>query len=92
MPAWQRYSGTFFGAASPDLGAAVANDANIVILSGGYGAVLATEPIGTYEARFKVSWWPDNIVADAIAAYALARGLRTITAFAVERQPRLRVL
>jgi len=81
MPAWQRYSGTFFAAASGDLGHAIANGANIAILSGGYGAVLATEPIGMYDARFKLTWWPGDVVGDSIAEYARVRGLGTIIAF-----------
>jgi hypothetical protein len=81
MPAWQRYAGTFFSVAAADLGLAVATSMNVVILSGGYGAVLATEPIGMYDARFKLSWWPSNVVGDSIGAYALARGLNTLVAF-----------
>ena len=50
LPAWQRYSGTLYQIAAPVLVQALTSGAHILILSGGYGAVLADEPIGWYEA------------------------------------------
>jgi len=57
MPAWERYIGTFYKACRPTLARAVAADANIVIISGGYGVVTATEPIGWYEKKLKLGDW-----------------------------------
>jgi hypothetical protein len=35
--------------------------AHVIILSGGYGAVLASEPIGFYDAPLKPAWWPNRM-------------------------------
>ena len=81
LPAWQRYAGTLYQAASSDLGRAVSGGGHVAILSGGYGAVLADEPIGQYDARFRLSWWPDQVVGRALGALARARGLSSMVAF-----------
>ena len=50
---------------------------SILILSGGYGLLLASEPIGRYEAVLRPAWWPNGLLQDAIAAYAVRHRLRT---------------
>ena len=81
IPAWERYDGTLYQAAAPVLGGAVQADIPVAILSGGYGVVLATEPIGDYEAVFKSSWWPRGLLERVLAEYAQAIGARTVRAF-----------
>lgn len=65
MPAWQRYTGALY-AASQAMQQAVESDSPPVILSGGYGLVLATEPIGWYERRFSLKDWPAGLLADCL--------------------------
>src|SRR5262249_36750380 len=61
IPAWQRYTGTLYQAGRDAIKKAVEAGIHMIIVSGGYGLVLAAEPIGYYEAVFKNSWWPDNL-------------------------------
>ncbi len=56
--------------------------AHVIILSGGYGAVLATEPIGRYDARLERSCWPDRVIERVLANYAERQSLRFVRAFA----------
>jgi hypothetical protein len=42
----------------------------VLTISGGYGVLTAGEPIGWYDAAFNASWWPGNVVADCLSAYA----------------------
>ena len=53
-----------------------------VVLSGGYGVVLAREPIGRYEAVLDPSWWPNSILQRVLTAYATANGINAVRAFA----------
>ena len=53
VPAWQRYGGTLYQVSGPTLGKMVDDGRHVLILSGGYGVVLASEPIGIYDARFR---------------------------------------
>src|SRR5207237_10889403 len=69
VAARRRYTGSFYETAARDLPRALASGAHVVILSGGYGALLPDEPIGYYDAAFRVSWWPQAVVARAVAAY-----------------------
>lgn len=81
MPAINRYTGFFYEAAGATVRAAVQSGQPLLILSGGYGALLPTEPIGHYEAPFDTAWWPDAVVPRSVPAYAQAQGLTTLVAF-----------
>jgi hypothetical protein len=81
MPACDRYSGSFYQAAGLELHNALGRDLHILILSGGYGVLLAREPIGSYDAAFNPAWWAHNVIAETIAAYAEQNGLRNVLAF-----------
>ncbi len=81
MPARLRYTGSFYEIAPRDLSHALAGGAHAVILSGGYGALLPDEPIGHYDAAFRISWWPEAVVARSVAAYAQQQQLTSIVAF-----------
>ena len=80
VPAWQRYGGTLYQVAGPILGKMVDDGRHVLILSGGYGIVLASEPIGDYDARFQPSWWPRGVIQEALSAYALRHRLKHVRA------------
>lgn len=84
VPAWRRYDGTLYQRASQDINEAVRGGTgrHMVVLSGGYGLVLANEPIGMYNAVFRKSWWPSGLLEDALIAYAKSHGLKSVRAFA----------
>jgi hypothetical protein len=66
VPAWRRYTGRFYENCPTALAEAVAQDANIVIISGGYGLVAAKEPIGWYDKIFKLTDWPPGCLQRAL--------------------------
>ena len=80
-PAWQRYSGRFYQAADGALAEAVRRRVHLLILSGGYGVVLAGEPIGLYDAMLKTSWWPERVLECVLAGYAWRHRLKCMRAF-----------
>jgi hypothetical protein len=82
VPAWRRYAGGFYSVASPVLRDATAKGAHVLILSGGYGVVLATEPIGDYDRPFHSGDWPDLLVSGCLAAYAERFELASVIAIA----------
>ncbi len=68
-PAIDRYTGTLYQA----LGDAARDRLErgpAVILSGGYGLVEPSEPIGWYEQRLQPGRWPGGLLPRALAAYA----------------------
>jgi hypothetical protein len=56
--------------------------AYLLIVSGGYGVVLADEPIGYYNREYQPGDWPDSIVRRALAAYADRWALSSVVAIA----------
>jgi hypothetical protein len=81
MPAVERYRGSFYEAADGTLAQAVGAGAHVLIISGGYGLLLPTEPIAHYNTRFHLSDWPDNLLQDCLAAYAQRYKLTSAVAF-----------
>src|SRR2546423_1207897 len=81
MPAVERYSGSFYQAARAELVRAVSRGLHVLIVSGGYGVLTTCEPIGLYDAAFNPAWWPRQVVADCVAAYADRHGLTSMVAF-----------
>lgn len=82
MPAWQRYNGHFYVAAETSLSEAVSSNANIAILSGGYGVVRAEEQIGWYERPMKKGEWPCGVIEAALISEAVRVGAKYVVAFA----------
>ena len=80
-PAWQRYNGRFYQAAGGTLAEAVGQRLHLLILSGGYGVLLAREPIGLYDAVLKASWWPERVLECVLAGYARRHRLKCMRAF-----------
>ena len=83
VPAWRRYDGYLYRAkgARETLCQAVEQGLHVLILSGGYGVLLADEPIGIYEARLNVGWWPEDLLEEVIASYARLHQLKYMRAF-----------
>ena len=80
-PAWKRYNGHFYQAAGDTLAEAVSQRLHLLILSGGYGVLLACEPIGLYDATLKTSWWPECVLEGVLAGYARHYRLKCMRAF-----------
>ncbi|MBK0399063.1 hypothetical protein H0I76_07670 [Limibaculum sp. M0105] len=92
MPAWQRYSGSLYRAGAGAVAHLLKEKMHIIILSGGYGAVLAGEPIGNYDQPLKTSWWPGKLLQRVLLSYASVQGIRTVRAFASSTSPYSSVL
>ena len=70
LPAWERYSGRLYSVASSALHDAISAGVHLLIISGGYGLVLAAEPVGYYNREFHPGDWPGGLVSRCLAAYA----------------------
>jgi len=83
MPAWCRYAGTFYETARSSLAGALGAGRlpHVLILSGAYGVLRATDPIGTYNMPLDESRWPRGLLEDVIETYALRYGLTRLRAF-----------
>ena len=92
MPAWRRYDGSLYRTARDALGDLLREGMHIIILSGGYGAVLVDEPIGDYNAALKPSWWPNRLLPRILLAYANTHGITSVRALASVTSPYFRVL
>ncbi len=85
MPAWQRYNGGFYRNAGLALTNAVASEANLAILSGGYGVIRANEYIGWYDRKLRPADWPTGVLEEALLAEASRVGAQNIVAFHAEK-------
>ncbi|WOS62038.1 hypothetical protein [Sinorhizobium fredii] len=92
IPAWQRYDGSLYQAGREAIGGLMQAGAHVVILSGGYGAVLAREPIGDYEAVLDPSLWPDRIIERVLLAYATRHRITSVRAIVSATGPYVRIL
>lgn len=81
LPAWRRYTGTFYQYARPALADAVAAG-HVVIISGGYGIARADEPIGWYDKVLQLADWPAGLLESALIGEARRCGTQTVVAFA----------
>jgi hypothetical protein len=82
LPAWRRYSGQLYQAAAQVIGRAVLEDVNVVIVSGGYGLLLADERIGLYDRRFRCNDWPSGLLERVLVAFVEHNGIKAVRAFA----------
>jgi hypothetical protein len=80
MPAFLRYAGQLYQHSTESISVALAARRHIVVVSGGYGLLLADEPIGTYERRFVLSDWPKGLLQDCLLNYACRSGIRFVIA------------
>jgi hypothetical protein len=81
LPAASRYSGTLYESVGSLLAQSVAAGVPFVIISGGYGLVLATEPIGTYNRRFAVRDWPNGLLEECLASLVESLGVEQVIGF-----------
>ncbi len=81
LPAWRRYTGTFYENAQPALADAVARG-HVVIISGGYGIVRADEPISWYDKILHLAEWPSGLLESALIGETQRCGVQTVVAFA----------
>jgi hypothetical protein len=80
MPAWCRYTGTFYQYARPALAQAV-SAGHVVIISGAYGIARAGEPIGWYDKVLRLADWPDGVLESALISEAHRIGADRVVAF-----------
>jgi hypothetical protein len=92
IPAWQRYNGSLYDIGRDALAGLMAAGMHVIIISGGYGAVLAQEPIGRYEARLKPSWWPNHLIERVLIAYAQRHAIASVRAFVSATGPYVTIL
>lgn len=81
LPAWRRYTGTFYQHANPALADAV-NRGHVLIISGGYGILRAGELIGWYDRQLNLADWPRGVLESALISEVHRRGLDAVVAFA----------
>lgn len=83
MPAWRRYGrGLLYRAAGASLAKGIERWPHILILSGAYGVVTATEPIAYYGRQLHLGDWPRGLLQEVLASYAETRGIERVFAFA----------
>ena len=73
-----RYNGMLYRTARPAMAHLMREGAHVVILSGGYGIVVATEWIGMYDSEFKKSMWTDRIVERCLTGYTEKVAITTV--------------
>jgi hypothetical protein len=92
IPAWQRYDGSLYGTGRGALADLMAAGMHVIIISGGYGVVVAQEPIGRYEARLNPSWWPNHLIERVLIAYAQRHRIASVRAFVSATGPYVTIL
>lgn len=92
LPAWCRYTGHLYEAAKSAWSALQQHAVPVAIVSGGYGVVLSTEPIAWYDARFRPSDWPSQLVPRSLAALAQRLDVDRVVALAGASTPYARVM
>jgi len=80
MPAYLRYRGQPYKHSATYIGEAVAAGQRVLIVSGGYGLILADEPIGMYNKQFALSDWRPGLLKECILDYAHHEGIRSVIA------------
>jgi hypothetical protein len=92
IPAWQRYNGSLYRAGRGALGDLMSAGMHVIIISGGYGAVLAQEPIAYYEVPLKPSCWPHHLLERVLIAYAQRHRIASVRAFVSATGPYATIL
>jgi hypothetical protein len=81
MPAVMRYSGPFYDKAAAAIEHLVEQDVRVLVLSGGYGVVLALEAIGWYDRKFRIADWSKGLLDRVMRAYVQRHRLTKAVAF-----------
>jgi hypothetical protein len=93
-PAWLRYAGTLYQSA---FGADADVEAtppfrHLLILSGAYGVVRATDAIGTYDLAMKEARWLRGLLQEVIETYASRQDIRCAIALVSETTDYAKIL
>lgn len=80
VPALERYRGFLYQEAGTQLSDAVNRGLHVLIISGGYGVLRATEPIGDYNEVFHLAWWPPNLIQTCLIEYCARHSLTAVRA------------
>jgi len=78
MPAVDRYSGFLYEQGRAAIRSLLGQQCEVLILSGGYGIVLAEEAIGMYDQRFDPSMWGRHLVERCLRAIACVTPTREV--------------
>ena len=78
LPAAERYEGTFYTAGRSAIRNLADQGARVLIISGGYGLVLANESIGMYEQVFRPAMWPTRLIERCLAGFAEVNEVRQV--------------
>lgn len=78
LPAIDRYAGTLYTAGRSAIKSLLHHGAAVLVISGGYGLVLADEPVGMYEQVFRPTMWPNRLIQRCLAGFAEATGVRQV--------------
>jgi hypothetical protein len=78
LPAIDRYDGALYTAGRSAIKSLVHRGAGVLVISGGYGLVLADEPVGMYEQVFRPAMWPGRLIQRCLAGFAEATGVRQV--------------
>jgi hypothetical protein len=81
MPAVRRYSGSFYDKAAAAIEHLVEQDVRVLVLSGGYGVILAREAIGWYERKFQIADWSKGLLDRLMGSYVQRHRLTEVVAF-----------
>ena len=81
LPAIERYTGYLYQTAGTTLDWLNKSSVGVLIISGGYGVICATESIGWYAQPFKPRMWPNDLIGRCLEAYAAAVSARTVVGF-----------
>jgi hypothetical protein len=80
MPAYLRYHGQLYQQCSASIGRVITTGQRVLIVSGGYGLLVADEPIGLYDKRFALSDWPMGLLETCIEDYTRHEEIRSVIA------------
>jgi hypothetical protein len=80
MSAHERYSGQVYEHGGSAIRLALSRGVRIVIVSGGYGLLLAEEPTGEYNRRFSLSDWPGGLLEQCLLDYARRERIENVIA------------
>ena len=78
LPAIERYVGHLYVAARPAFNRLSRSGTAVLIVSGGYGIVLARERIGTYDLAYRESLWSKELIGRCLAKYAESVRAKTV--------------
>lgn len=83
-PAVERYAGTLYVEIGDVVQRAADGGSPVVIISGGYGLLVADEPIGFYDRTFSIADWPRGLLEECLVALSQLPGVDRVLAFCAQ--------